>query len=118
MIAPGALVILSPLVAGFLFGPSAVEGLLAGIIVSGVQVAISASNTGGAWDNCKKEIEKERSRKKAEWKKDRIDIKALPELIAAANGDEKIRLENVKKEADFLKMRHDAAVVGDTVGIH
>ena len=39
MIAPGALVILSPLVAGFLFGPSAVEGLLAGIIVSGVHQA-------------------------------------------------------------------------------
>lgn len=58
MIAPGALVILSPLVAGIFFGPAAVEGLLAGIIVSGVQVAISASNTGGAWDNCKKEIEK------------------------------------------------------------
>merc|ERR1719271_1692096 len=61
MIAPGALVILSPLVAGLLFGPAAVEGLLAGSIVSGVQVAISASNTGGAWDNCKKEIEKNNS---------------------------------------------------------
>ena len=36
MVAPGALVILSPLVAGILFGPSAVEGLLAGAIVSGV----------------------------------------------------------------------------------
>merc|ERR1719392_150933 len=60
MIAPGALVILTPLVAGALFGPAAVEGLLAGAIVSGVQVAISASNTGGAWDNCKKEIEKSR----------------------------------------------------------
>jgi Na+/H+-translocating membrane pyrophosphatase len=36
MILPGALVIVSPLVAGILFGPSAVEGLLAGIIVSGV----------------------------------------------------------------------------------
>ena len=88
-----------------------------GALVSGVQVAISASNTGGAWDNCKKEIEKERSAKKAEWKKNRIDIKALPELIAAAEeGPEKIRLENIKKEADFIKMRHDAAVVGDTVG--
>jgi inorganic pyrophosphatase len=60
MIAPGALVLLSPLVAGFVFGPQAVAGLLAGIIVSGIQVAISASNTGGAWDNCKKEIEKQR----------------------------------------------------------
>jgi inorganic pyrophosphatase len=69
MIAPGALVILSPLAAGFLFGPSAVEGLLAGIIVSGVQVAISASNTGEGLDNYKKEIEKERSRMKLSEKK-------------------------------------------------
>lgn len=60
MIAPGLLVILSPILAGLLFGPKAVEGLLAGIIVSGVQVAISASNTGGAWDNAKKESEKQR----------------------------------------------------------
>jgi len=57
MIAPGALVLGSPLLAGFLFGPRAVAGLLAGAIVSGVQVAISASNTGGAWDNAKKFIE-------------------------------------------------------------
>merc|ERR1719460_2587597 len=61
MIAPGALVILSPIILGVFFGPAAVEGLLAGAIVSGVQVAISASNTGGAWDNCKKDIEKDRS---------------------------------------------------------
>ena len=68
MIAPGALVILTPLVAGVLFGPAAVEGLLAGAIVSGVQVAISASNTGGAWDNCKKEIEKQNSEFRAKYK--------------------------------------------------
>lgn len=60
MIAPGLLVIISPILAGILFGYRAVEGLLAGIIVSGVQVAISASNTGGAWDNAKKETEKQR----------------------------------------------------------
>lgn len=82
MIAPGALVIISPLLAGLLFGPTAVEGLLAGAIVSGVQVAISASNTGGAWDNCKKEIEKERSAFKADMKKRNIDIASLPEKIA------------------------------------
>jgi len=58
MIAPGALVIVSPLLIGFIFGPQATAGLLAGAIVSGVQVAISASNTGGAWDNAKKEIER------------------------------------------------------------
>lgn len=60
MIAPGLLVIITPILAGILFGYRAVEGLLAGIIVSGVQVAISASNTGGAWDNAKKETEKQR----------------------------------------------------------
>lgn len=57
MVAPGVLVILSPLAMGFLLGPRGVCGLLAGAIVSGVQVAISFSNTGGAWDNAKKFIE-------------------------------------------------------------
>jgi inorganic pyrophosphatase len=57
MIAPGALVIFTPLVCGFFFGPKAVAGLLPGALVSGVQIAISASNTGGAWDNAKKYIE-------------------------------------------------------------
>lgn len=57
MIAPGVLVIGSPLFFGFMFGARGVTGLLAGAIVSGVQVAISMSNTGGAWDNCKKFIE-------------------------------------------------------------
>jgi Na+/H+-translocating membrane pyrophosphatase len=57
MIPPGLLVIGSPIVFGFLFGPRGVSGLLAGGIVSGVQVAISFSNSGGAWDNAKKYIE-------------------------------------------------------------
>lgn len=57
MVAPGLLVIFSPLVVGFFFGADAVCGLLAGEIVSGVQIAISFSNTGGAWDNAKKFIE-------------------------------------------------------------
>jgi len=57
MILPGVLVIGSPLIMGLFFGPTGVGGLLAGIIVSGIQVAISASNTGGAWDNAKKFIE-------------------------------------------------------------
>ena len=57
MVAPGLLVILSPLIFGFFLGPRGVSGLLAGGIVSGVQVAISFSNTGGAWDNAKKYIE-------------------------------------------------------------
>ena len=57
MIAPGLLVLLSPLAMGFLLGTRGVCGLLAGGIASGIQVAISFSNTGGAWDNAKKYIE-------------------------------------------------------------
>jgi len=57
MLAPGALVILSPLVAGLCFGKNTTAGLLAGALVSSVQLAISMSNTGGAWDNSKKYIE-------------------------------------------------------------
>lgn len=57
MIAPGALVMLSPIIVGTVFGVQALAGLLAGALVSGVQMAISMSNTGGAWDNAKKYIE-------------------------------------------------------------
>ena len=57
MIAPGLLVILSPLLAGSFFGYQATNGVLAGCIVSGIQIAFSASNSGGAWDNAKKTIE-------------------------------------------------------------
>merc|ERR1712159_726695 len=56
MIAPGALVILSPLVAGLGFGKNACAGMLSGALVSSVQLAISMSNSGGAWDNSKKWI--------------------------------------------------------------
>jgi H+-translocating diphosphatase len=58
MILPGILVIFTPIVFGFLFGIKALSGLLTGSLISGVQMAISSSNTGGAWDNAKKYIEK------------------------------------------------------------
>ena len=56
MLAPGALVIFSPLVAGLGFGKNCCAGLLSGALVSSVQLAISMSNSGGAWDNAKKYI--------------------------------------------------------------
>ena len=58
MIAPGVLIMGAPLVAGFLFGIEATAGLLAGSLVCGGVLAISSSNSGGAWDNAKKYIEK------------------------------------------------------------
>jgi len=58
MILPGALALLSPIIVGFLFGPEALGGLLAGITVSGVLMGIFQNNAGGAWDNAKKSFEK------------------------------------------------------------
>jgi len=57
MIAPGALVILTPLITGTFFGTNAVCAVLTGSLLSSVMLAISMSNTGGAWDNAKKFIE-------------------------------------------------------------
>jgi len=57
MIPPGMLVILSPIVCGVFLGKEALAGMLPGALVSGVQMAISSSNTGGAWDNAKKYVE-------------------------------------------------------------
>ncbi len=57
MIAPGAIAILSPAIVGFLAGPEALGGLLAGITVSGVLMGMFQNNAGGAWDNAKKSFE-------------------------------------------------------------
>ena len=57
MIAPAILVMASPLVVGILFGVEALAGLLAGSLICGLVMALSSSNSGGAWDNAKKYIE-------------------------------------------------------------
>jgi len=58
MILPAVLIMTTPLITGIFFGHVAVAGLLAGAISSAIQLAISSSNTGGAWDNAKKYVEK------------------------------------------------------------
>ena len=57
MVIPGVLAILVPIAVGFILGPQALGGLLAGALVTGVMMAIFMSNAGGAWDNAKKYIE-------------------------------------------------------------
>ena len=57
MMIPGLLAVLSPVVVGYLFGAEALGGLLAGVTVTGVLMAIFQSNAGGAWDNAKKMVE-------------------------------------------------------------
>merc|ERR1711998_132196 len=141
MVAPGCLVIGSPLLAGFIFGPNATAGVLAGAIVSGVQVAISQSNSGGAWDNAKKEVEAHRSefRKTAEDAGVNLRLitieynKLLANRFSGAigvngmeiengpdQGFDKERFETLGKDwmnRDLqLREQHVAAVVGDTVG--
>jgi K(+)-stimulated pyrophosphate-energized sodium pump len=93
MLAPGALAIITPVAVGFggnLFGdgkgPEMLGGLLAGVTVSGVLMAIFMSNAGGAWDNAKKSFE---------------------------GGGYKMTDGSVHKKGSEA---HSAAVVGDTVG--
>jgi len=97
MIGPGMLVILTPILVGVIFGPKAIGGLIPGAIVSGVQMAISASNTGGAWDNAKKYVEQNKL-----WvlDKETVDGKRV----------ETWRIHGKKSN------EHKAAVIGDTVG--
>lgn len=58
MILPGAIALLAPLIVGFLVGPEALGGMLAGATVSGVLMGMFQNNAGGAWDNAKKSFEK------------------------------------------------------------
>jgi len=98
MIAPAALVIFTPLLVGFCFGKYALSGLLIGGLVSGVQMAISSSNTGGAWDNAKKYIESGQMKK-----------------IDESTGQP--GQQSLKKHSEKVPCpEHQAAVVGDTVG--
>ncbi|KGK97800.1 pyrophosphatase [Methanococcoides methylutens] len=57
MAIPGILAIFVPLLVGFVLGPEALGGLLIGIIVAGLLLAMTMNNGGGAWDNAKKLIE-------------------------------------------------------------
>jgi len=57
LIGPGFLAIMTPILVGFLLGPYALGGFLAGMILVGQLLAVFMANAGGAWDNAKKMIE-------------------------------------------------------------
>jgi K(+)-stimulated pyrophosphate-energized sodium pump len=86
MILPGALAIFTPVVVGFGMGAEALGGVLAGVTVTGVLLALFMSNAGGAWDNAKKSFE---------------------------GGGYKMKDGSVHEKGSEA---HKAAVVGDTVG--
>lgn len=58
MVIPGVSAVVAPVLVGFLIGPAALGGMLAGATVTGVLLALMMANAGGAWDNAKKAIEK------------------------------------------------------------
>jgi len=58
MILPGMIAIVAPAVVGFILGPQALAGLLAGGLAVGATMSLFMANAGGAWDNAKKYIEK------------------------------------------------------------
>ncbi len=58
MILPGLIAVLSPILVGFLLGPVALAGTLAGALAVGATMSLFMANAGGAWDNAKKFIEK------------------------------------------------------------
>jgi K(+)-stimulated pyrophosphate-energized sodium pump len=89
MMLPGAIAIVTPIIIGFLMGPEALGGFLAGATVSGVLMGMFQNNAGGAWDNAKKSFEKG------------------------------VKIEGVtyyKHKEDKPSPPHQASVTGDTVG--
>jgi K(+)-stimulated pyrophosphate-energized sodium pump len=58
MIAPTLTAIVTPILAGVILGPAGVVGFLAGTILAGFALAVFMLNSGGAWDNAKKFIER------------------------------------------------------------
>ncbi len=58
MVVPALLAIIVPLVTGIVLGVAGVMGLLAGGLTTGFALACLLNNSGGAWDNAKKFVEK------------------------------------------------------------
>jgi K(+)-stimulated pyrophosphate-energized sodium pump len=58
MILPGLVAVIGPVLVGFILGPGALAGTLAGALAVGSSLSLFMANAGGAWDNAKKYIEK------------------------------------------------------------
>merc|ERR1712151_1329277 len=126
MIPPGMLVILSPIIMCILAGKNATSGLLVGALVSGVQLAISMSNTGGAWDNSKKYIKADGLENESEPTYKYMYVTNDGEVTTQRyneHGDENKVLQKPNEDGKWEKVKnqvwetaHANSVTGDTVG--
>jgi K(+)-stimulated pyrophosphate-energized sodium pump len=57
LILPGSVAIIAPLLVGFLLGPAAIVGMIAGAIITGLLLGLFMGNVGNTWDNAKKYVE-------------------------------------------------------------
>jgi K(+)-stimulated pyrophosphate-energized sodium pump len=57
LILPGTVAIIAPILVGFILGPSAMIGMVAGAIVTGLLLGLFMGNVGNTWDNAKKYVE-------------------------------------------------------------
>jgi K(+)-stimulated pyrophosphate-energized sodium pump len=79
LVGPGLLAIFTPVLVGFLLGPYALGGFLAGMMVVGQLLAVFMATAGGAWDNAKKMIEDQ--------ERTEISGKGSPQHKASVTGD-------------------------------
>ncbi|MCW8129185.1 MAG: sodium-translocating pyrophosphatase [Planctomycetota bacterium] len=104
MILPSLLAIIVPVVVGMVMGVNGVMGLLAGGLTCGFVLAVMLNNSGGAWDNAKKHIERGNYGGK---------------YLKNAKGEYVTPDGNVVSEENRSKAKnpvHGATVIGDTVG--
>merc|ERR1719353_1988958 len=117
MVPPAMLVMGTPIIVGVVFGVEAVCGLLVGSLISAVQLAISQSNSGGAWDNAKKYVESGQVK---------VELRITRELAESLGHEFTFEghlcdpMSLIGKEVPIPQGKktdmHKAAVVGDTVG--
>merc|ERR1712151_1041147 len=107
---------------GALFGPECAAGILMGTIISGIQLAISMANSGGAWDNCKKSIKNNGLRVKwSEYFSAKIEVlnDDLKFQRKQKMGDEKDQFSDEvinDKKNPFYFRAESASISRDTVG--
>merc|ERR1712151_1363347 len=106
MLLPGLVVIFTPIIIGIFFGAEAVAGYLIGVIISGIQMATSSANSGGAWDNCKKSINNNGIEESQIEKLER-EKRGLTKALEACKSHSTENKANVEKFEELIKQKDE-----------